>query len=473
MDRITPFTTRRQPQRLATLARLLVAFVAAAALGAPLAARAGTGGAKTASLFGSATTLTYAKEFPVIGYAHKPVHNRIYRLQQKIDRGEVKLKFAPPRGYLDSLLKALDISPTSQTLVYSKTSLQTGAVTAATPRAIYFNADTYVAWVQGKHEDIELASMDSQLGQVFYSLANDPGAPQRVHRKTLECLACHDTYELSGGGVPRFLLMSTYVNIYGHMLSHEGQIITSQQTPLKYRWGGWYVTGQSGKQVHLGNIQVKTVYQLEHLNKVRRVNINTLHGLFNTRPYLTNKSDIVALLVLQHQVDVQNRITRVNFEVREALAKARKGHPPGTPVHLSSATRHHLDHYMNKLVRSMLMVGATKFTSPIRGNSGFTHWFQSQPIPHDPKGRSLRELDLKTRLFKYPLSFLVYSAAFNHLPRYAKHYIYGQFATVLTGNDFGTIDPDITPAERKAVLEILKTTKPDFARFLKHWHPLA
>ncbi len=468
-----------KPPSIGTVRRLgpgIVAAFAAALLGAPLAGRAApaqgasSGGAAVQSLFGGAAALTYDKEYPVIGYAQKPTHNRVARLQARLDRGKVELQFTAPRGYLDSLLAALEISPTSQTLVYSKTSLQTGAVSAATPRAIYFNADTYVGWVQGRNEDIEIASMDSRLGQVFYSLPNAPGGRPRFERKTLECLACHDTYELSGGGVPRFLLMSTFVDIHGDPLTHEGQIISTQQTPLKYRWGGWYVTGLSGRQVHLGNIQVTSVYQLEHLDQVRRGNLETLHGLLDTRPYLTDKSDIVALLVLQHQVDVENRITRVDFEVREALARA-KPSPRGRPVHLSFATRQRLDRYMTKLAKSMLMVGATPFTSPIRGNSGFARWFQAQPVPHDPHGRSLRELDLKTRLFKYPLSFLVYSAAFDHLPPYAKRYVYGQFAAVLTGQDYESIDPDITPSERKAVLEILKTTKPGFARFLEHWKP--
>ncbi|MGH8149354.1 MAG: hypothetical protein ACRETB_05165 [Steroidobacteraceae bacterium] len=418
-----------------------------------------------ASPFGTPTVLTYAKEYPVIGYAHRPVDNRVARLAEQIDRGRVKLSFAPPRGYLDSLLKALDISPTSQVLVYSKTSLQTGRITAATPRAIYFNADTYVGWVQGAHEDIEIATMDSKLGQVFYSLPNDAGARVALERKTLDCLACHDTYELSGGGVPRFLLMSTYVDILGHPLTHEGQIITDQATPLKYRWGGWYVTGESGNQVHLGNIQVKTVYQLEHLDKVRRGNLETLKGLFDTTPYLSDKSDIVALLVLQHQVDVQNLITRVDFEVREALARARHGRRSGA-ADLSEQTQESLKGYMDSLAKAMLLAGATHFTSPISGNSGFTAWFQAQPVPRDPQGRALRDLDLKTRLFEYPMSFLIYSPGFAHLPQYAKSYLYGQFAAVLTGQDFDNIDPGITPAERTAALEILKATKPDFARFL-------
>ncbi|HXS27810.1 MAG TPA: hypothetical protein VN730_09110 [Steroidobacteraceae bacterium] len=432
-------------------------------------------------LFSRPTALPYQREYPAIPYTQMPVDNAIARLQARIDRGEVKLVYREPRGYLDSILAALGIDPSSQALVYSKTSLQTGEISAATPRAIYFNDDTYVAWVQ--HGDLELAAMDSKLGQVFYTLSNQPAQTVRFDRKTSDCLGCHDTYELAGGGVPRFLLMSTYVNTQGEPLSHEGQILTFQETPLKYRWGGWYVTGQSGDQVHLGNILVHSAKEMAHLDQVRRGNLATLDALFDTKPYRTDKSDIVALLVLQHQHDVQNLITRVNFEVRTALAKAGRGPIP-------EKTRVRLEGYMDGLVSVMFLVDATRFTSPISGNSGFTRWFQSRG-PRDPMGRSLRDLDLKTRLFKYPLSYLVYSRAFDALPEYAKNYLYARFENILTGRseadpaagklpegfdpvvldayidqDAKTGVPQLSDGERKAILEILRATKPDFARYL-------
>jgi hypothetical protein len=374
-------------------------------------------------------------------------------LQTRLERGEVKLEFRTPRGYLDSLLAALAIDASSQALVYSKTSLQVGRISAATPRAIYFNDDTYVAWVQGGG-NIEIGAMDIKLGQVFYVLPNREAVAPRLQRLSLGCLSCHDTYELSGGGVPRFLLMSTYVDVHGNQLSHEGQILTSDQTQLKYRWGGWYVTGQSGNQVHLGNIQVNDVQELVHLEQVRRGNLDTLHGLFDTAPYVTDKSDIVALLVLQHQVDVQNLITRVNFEVRTALAKE-----------LSEKTRAQLKSYMDALVDAMLFVDAARFTGKITGDSGFDRWFESRG-PRDRLGRSLRDLDLSTRLFRYPLSYVLYSAEFDGLPEYAQHYIYSRFAAVLSGRDQSDAYSQLTPEDRKAILEIITATKPAFARFV-------
>ena len=105
------------------------------------------------------TTLTYDKEYPVMHYGRMPTHNAIAHLEQRLAAGEVKLTYTAARGYLDSLLAALNIDASSQALVYSKTSLQTGAISAATPRALYFDTDTYVGYVQGSR-NLELGAMD-------------------------------------------------------------------------------------------------------------------------------------------------------------------------------------------------------------------------------------------------------------------------------------------------------------------------
>jgi hypothetical protein len=409
------------------------------------------------------TRLPYDSEYPVLHYGRTPTHNAIAQLQQRLAAGSVRLTFSAPRGYLDSLLQALAIDPSSQVLVYSKTSLQKGKISAATPRALYFDANTYVGYVQDG-ENLELGAMDSELGQVFYTLPNHAAAaaPQ-LQRETLTCLACHDTYEMSGGGVPRFLLMSSYVDIHGNQLTHEDSILTTDETPLESRWGGWYVTGHTGKQVHVGNILVTDVQQLVKLDTVRRGNIDTLDELFDTKPYLTDKSDVVALLVLQHQETVQNLITRVNFEVRNALARA--GDKPGA---LSAKTRAELQGFMDDLAKAMLFGDAVPYTDTIGGNSGFDVWFQKQGV-RDSQGRSLRELDLKTRLLRYPLSFLVYTPAFEGLPEYARDYLFGRFAAVLQGHDVSDTYAFMSTAERRATLQILTATDPAFAQYLaKH-----
>jgi len=407
----------------------------------------------------------YDTEYPAVGYSGTAERNRIARLQARLDRGELKLEFEQGHGYLRSLLKALDIDPSSQVLVYSKTSLQTGEIQAASPRAIYFNEDTYVGWVQGSGQ-MELGTMDSALDQVFYTLQNGSHSGVHFKRETQTCLSCHDSLSYSGGGVPRFLLMSSYVSTHGEQLSHEGSILMTDHTEMRYRWGGWYVTGQQGNQVHLGNMMVHEVKELANLESLRRGNLENLDAVFDTKPYLTDKSDIVALQVLLHQSTIQDRITEVNFDTRTALGKAGKDPSDGRGVILPPDSRKQIGEEMDALVDEMLFVGDPGFTDKISGNSGFDRWFQSRG-PRDSHGRSLRELDLHSRLFKYPCSFLIYSDAFEGLPVYARDYIYQRLVQILTGAEQGKEYAVLSAADRKAVLEILTTTRPDFASALR------
>ena len=409
--------------------------------------------------------LRYDTEYPPMHYEGLAQSNRIARLQVRLDRGEVKLDFESGHGYLRSLLKALDIDPSSQVLVYSKTSLQTGEIQAASPRALYFNEDTYVGWVQGTQQ-IELGTMDSTLDQVFYTLKNGSPAGAHFKRETTNCLGCHDSLSYSGGGVPRFLLMSTYVDTHGNALTHEGSILVTDRTEFQYRWGGWYVTGHQGSEIHLGNLLVHNVQELTHLDGLRRGNLDNLDALFDTKPYLTDKSDIVALQVLLHQSTVQNRITEVNWDTRTALAKAGKDPADGHGVTLPAQMRKQIQDEMDALVDEMLFVGDPGYKSPLAGNSGFDKWFQARG-PRDRRGRSLRELDLTTRLFKYPCSFLIYSEAFDALPVYARDYLYARLVKILTGKELSSQYAVLSAADRKAVVEILKDTKPQFAAALK------
>jgi hypothetical protein len=436
---------------------------------APAAPSSGEPGKPAFGMPDPSAPLRYDTEYPPMHYEGTAQNNRIARLQARLDRGEVKLDFEPGHGYLRSLLRALDIDPSSQVLVYSKTSLQTGEIQAASPRALYFNEDTYVGWVQGAQQ-IELGTMDSALDQVFYTLENGNPTAAHLKRETTNCLGCHDSLSYSGGGVPRFLLMSTYVDTHGNALTHEGSILVTDHTEFQYRWGGWYVTGQQGSAVHLGNVLVHNVKELINLDSVRRGNLDNLDALFDTKPYLTDKSDIVALQVLLHQSTVQDRITEVNWDTRTALAKAGKDPADGRGVTLPPQSRKQIKDEMDALVDEMLFVGDPGYKSKLTGNSGFDKWFQARG-PRDSHGRSLRELDLTTRLFKYPCSFLIYSDAFDALPVYAKDYLYARLVGILTGKEHAPQYAGLSAADRKAVIEILEATKPQFAAAIKGHSP--
>lgn len=410
------------------------------------------------------SALRYDYDYPSIGYAETPTHNAFARLQQKLNRGEVKLEWKAPRGYLDSLLKALNIDKSSQALVFSKTSLEIAYITEQTPRAIYFDDETYVAWVQGA-PSLELMAVDSALGPVFYTLPNrDPQMAARLDRETLRCLNCHDSFSLMGGGVPNFLMVSTNAGVEGDRGQRDASIDTNDATPMARRWGGWYVSGSTGNTPHLGNIVIRSPQDFANVDALRKGDVDTLKGLFDTKPYLTDKSDVVALLVLQHQVTLHNLITRVNFKARTLATrdKLTAGKPNPTFEDFAPRNQMALKAMLEPLVQGLLSTAATDFPSPIRGNSGFDTWFQKQG-PRDPKGRSLRELDLRKRLFRYPLSYLIYSDGFEGLPEYAKRYVYTRLGEVLRGDDKSQPYAVLGEADRRAMLEILTATKPAFA----------
>jgi hypothetical protein len=397
----------------------------------------------------------YDREHPVIGYSTQAPKDRFARLGREIATGKVSLNKNSTQGYLSDLLEKLEIDPDSQTLVYSRTSLNTGLIRANNPRAIYFNDDTYVAWVPGTNV-IEIATMDPNLGPVFYTF--DPDSIG-IERQSGQCLRCHDSLTLSGGGVPRFILGSGYTYFSGSLVSHEGWILTDQETPIKFRWGGWYVTGQHGKQVHLGNIVVSKAEELQDLEQARIGNINRLEDFFKTELYLTPNSDIDALMVLEHQVQIQNMITRVNYDVRNLIVREFASVMNESGISQETNTR--IAEIIEPLVKAMFMVGEAEITDNMNGNTGYRNNFEARG-PVDSKGRSLRQLDLESRLFRYPMSYLVYSSEFNALPSLAKDMIFERFNTILNGNDSSGSYIHLNDSDRIAIYEILTETHPDF-----------
>ena len=391
--------------------------------------------------------LRYDTEYPTIPYSTGRRTDAVAALIDRLERGEAKLDYDPVRGYLDSLLAELDIDPSSQMLVFSQTSLQSKLIEPRTPRAIYFNDDVYVAFVQ--HAPIEIASLDPTFGPVFYLLEQDGGRAPTFGAELNRCLSCHDSYSLTGGGVPRFIVGSGYTGTTGMLVSHEGWILITDRTPLKSRWGGWYVTGQHGAQVHLGNMIIKTLYDFDRLEELRKGNLETVDGLFDVRPYLTNKSDIVALLVFQHQADVQNLITRLRYD---AL----------TPAEDQAAL---VAETTDRLLRTMLFVDAVEYTAPISGEPAFAEQFAARAV-RDGAGRSLRDFDLTRRLFRYPLSYVIYSNAFDALPADVQRSFYQRLDDVLSGRDASEDFAHLSTADRAAVREILLATKPQFAASL-------
>ncbi len=235
--------------------------------------------------------------------------NRVSRLVEKLKSKELKLEYDREYGYLRSLLSALEIPVSSQMLVFSKTSLQAQHISARNPRAIYFNDDTYVGWVRGSTL-MEISTVDEKLGAAFYTVDMMPWRA-KIERADYDCLGCHATSMTRG--VPGHTVRSVMPHIDGSLDAQKPSYISDHASPLSERWGGWYVTGRHGEMRHMGNAFLRGG-NLDTRDNGNRLN---LREQFDTLGYLTPYSDIVALMVLEHQSQMHNVLTHANFSVRQ------------------------------------------------------------------------------------------------------------------------------------------------------------
>src|ERR1700691_381756 len=359
-----------------------------------------------------------------IDYRSENLTDPVALLQKKIDRGEVKLDYEEKHGYLKSVLEKLAIPIDTQTLVFSKTSFQYKKISPELPRALYFNDDVYIGQVHdGKV--IEVVSFDPVQGAIFYILDEHRSEHPIFQRAELDCTQCH----VAAGtrGVPGVLLRSLFTTRTGTQATPSQSFITGQQSPLSERWGGWYVTGTHGAQTHMGNVLVQDKEHPEQLDRAAGANVTDLSKWIEPAAYLTTSSDIVAHLVLGHQTQMHNLITLTNYQTRLALYAA--GANP-----LSAEQRKQYEKPAEELLRYLLFANEAALESPVKGDSNFTQEFAARG-PRDSQGRSLRDFDLRTRIFKYPCSYLIYAEAFDAIPEPAKKYIYRRMFEILRGRD--------------------------------------
>ena len=301
--------------------------------------------------------------------------------------------------------------------MFSKTSLQASRISRQAPRAIYFNDDTYVGWVKPSvqfGEVMEITSVDPKIGTMFYSMNQQETGLQEIRRRD-ECLHCHASPQTEG--VPGLFVRSVFPDSEGFAVQQPGSYLSDHRSPLKQRWGGWYVSGTHGDQRHMGNAHVPGRGVSAALDMESGANIEDLSRVVNTDPYLSPYSDIVALMVLEHQARAQNLIFRCQQDATAA----------------------------DTLADYLMFKDEAVLTAPIAGVSGFAADFAARG-PFDAKGRSLREFDLKTRMFRYPISYMTYSASFDNIPAETKKRVLARIESAMKG----------TPA-----LEILRATKPN------------
>jgi len=385
---------------------------------------------------------------PAIRYSEGPVSDPAGQLNQRLEKGQVKLDYQTNGlGYLPSLLKNLGINPDSQALVFSKTSFQAPKISPARPRAVYFSDTAAVGFVQDG-EVMEVMGLDPRQGYVFYTLQTKQakGAPELV-RRGIECLQCH--LGPATLNVPGELVSSAPTNSDGSRAARGGAVATDHRVPLAMRWGGWYVTGISGSQTHRGNATVADPIG-GNVDAAARYNVTSLAGRFNIGAYLQPTSDIVALMTLEHQTTMTNLITRLGWEARIARQENKL-----------AVFNARMDTLAGDLVDYMTFAEESPLREPVKGVSTFTQTFV-QRGPKDKQGRSLREFDLKKRLFRYPVSYMIYSQAFDSLPDAARDRVYKHLYDALTAKTSKLPEED-----RHAALQIVRDTKTNLPSYWK------
>jgi hypothetical protein len=388
-----------------------------------------------------------SRDNPAISYSSGPTSDPVSTLDAKLASGSAALKHDESTGYLRSVLEALGVPIESQMMVFSQTSFQASQIRMHNPRAVYYTDTVAVGYVRGG-TILEVAAQDPRQGVVFYELPQSPTVPPRFRRNN-ECLACHLSWETLG--VPGLMVQSVYP--LKDEYSYVNGFTTVHGSPLEQRWGGWWVTGDAGGAKHIGNVPVMYNDKGSKLPSPTRP-LTSVEGLFDLKGYLTPYSDVVALLVIAHQTNMTNLITRTGWEARLAAA---------TPSQDASAR---VIEAARDLVDYMLFVDEAPLTGLVKGGSGFAESFSAKGLK-DTQGRSLREFDLRRRLFKYPCSYMIYTPAFENLPPTAKNAVYARLWEVLSGRDTEPRYRVLTPQDRQAVLSILRETKRDLPDYFK------
>jgi hypothetical protein len=392
-----------------------------------------------------------------INYHTTPTTDRIALLINAIEKGEKKLTWDETHGWLPSMLEQLDVPRSSQTLVFSKTSLQLSKISTHRPRALYYNDDTYVGWVQ-RGDVVELGAVDPVQGTIFYTLKQTDHQPPDIRRDRGNCLVCHASTRTKG--VPGLLVRSVFPAENGQPHFGLGTITTDHTTPFDQRFGGWYVTGNHGAMRHRGNAIADDSVD-DPIDPEPGANLSKLDHLIRVQPYLEPGSDLVSLMLLEYQSQMHNVITRASYESRRALHydSVMNAALDREPDYRSDVTQRRIKSEGDRLLRYLFYCDEYALKAPVEGTSAFVEDFQKRG-PRDKQGRSLRDFDLKARMFRYPLSYLIYSEAFDVLPVAVRSYVEARMAEILSGKDESEDFAHLSKVDRQAISEILRDTKP-------------
>ena len=397
-------------------------------------------------------------EEPPINYSVTPTNDRATAISAKFQSRAMEIRSMPAKKRLQWLLAELGVPVESQIFVFSKTSLQRELINPETPRVLYFSDEAYVGW--SPTGAFEVAVFDAELGATFYVFEPHATKEEPLLARSGDCLLCHSRHEHT----PSLRTRSVFPDANGEPLSGSGSSNIAPSTPLAERWGGWYVTGTKAPFEHRGNLTGKKIDDFEGPAAQPTRNLLSLEGVVDTRRYLLKTSDVVPLLMHDHQVHVHNVLSTANQDARIALhrwpaMREILGLPKDAPPQGSCLVV--FDSQAEKVLDALLCRDdATWPAGGIQGDGVFAPAY-AKSRKSDAKGRSLRDLDLQTRLFRYRCSPLIYSESFATLPKELHDIILLRLSSGLRAfppsPSFGHLPDD----ERAAIHEILSATLPN------------
>lgn len=395
-----------------------------------------------------------------IRYSATASHDAASALESLFQTGKVKVDRTDGWAVLREVMKRFQIPVESQVLVFSKTSKQNDRISPQTPRAVYFGDNAYLGYCQGGL--IEVAAIDPLLGPVFYTLDPNVAENQPLHfERDQSCLSCHGGTFTSE--IPGVIVRSVFPSASGHPITSQGSTVVDTTTPFTSRWGGWYVTGKHGDLLHRGNVTaIERPNDACEMPMEEGANVTDLTRFFDVTPYPRSQSDIVALMVLEHQTSVQNVLTKANqtclramnmqANLQKELAETVVKEPVGT-------ARRIVDHSADDVLDALLFKDeAVLPKGGIEGDEAFQSAF-AKSIPHSADGRSLKDFQLLNRLFKYRCSYMIYSLTFQHLTAPLKQTVLTHLREVLEGKEASRRYAYLAESERGHILRILTETK--------------
>lgn len=377
-------------------------------------------------------------------YTERTPTDRFTRLKADFESGAIILDRSGELAFLQSLLKVLGVPASSQMLVFSTTSLQLSLISPSNPRALYFNEDIYIGYVPGGR--IEIVSLDPELGGIFYIFDIPKDArPIRVERSD-RCMNCHAGGDT--GHVPGIVVKSVVPGPSGGSLTAYRIEETGHGIPFDQRFGGWHVTGRHSISNHWGNLTGRFT------NGTLVTFPNPPGSRFSFSKYPVATSDILPQLLHEHQAGFVNRVVEAGYRARTALY-ASSGKL--TPEQLLE-----LDEQARLVTRYLLFADEPSLpTGGIEGDARFKQDFLATRRA-TAAGVSLKDFDLRSRLFKHRCSYMIYNPVFTGLPGELKTRIYRRMAEALDPTSAARKEFDYLPAEeKKSIRGILKATLTD------------